>query len=216
MALDVGGRFAEAERARTSGCAGMQRADGCVARVLPRRRRRRSPRSTPTSPATSRTACGTTTSSPATPAFLERAVARSSKRAIDFALDHQHATGEIEWDADPTPTTARARCSPARRASTRRCAARSRSPSGSATSVPTGSCRSARSPSPSRTGPSAFLDKERWAMDWYYPDPRRRAARPRGRRAHRGEVGHVRRRRAAACAASRTSRGSPRPRRASS
>src|SRR5690606_31642961 len=35
--------------------------------------------------------------------FLEE-MFPSVERAIDFALDHQHATGEIEWDADPART----------------------------------------------------------------------------------------------------------------
>ena len=73
---------------RTSGCAGMQRADGGVARLLPRQRRSRTRRSTPTSPATSRPACGTTTSSPATPRTCASS-GRWSRRAIDFALDFQ-------------------------------------------------------------------------------------------------------------------------------
>ena len=86
------------------------------------------------------------------------------ERAIDFALDNQHPTGEIEWDADPIASTARARCSPVRRASTRRCAARSRPPNGSAATAPTGSSRSARSPSRSRTVPSASSTRNagRW------------------------------------------------------
>ena len=67
-----------------------------------------------------------------------------------------------------TPTrsasTARARCSPVRRASTRRCAARSRPPSGSVANAPTGSSRSVRSRSRSRTAPSASSTRNagRW------------------------------------------------------
>ena len=61
-------------------------------------------------------------------------------------------------------STARARCSPARRGSTRRCAARSPPPNGSAATGPTGSSRSARSPSRSRTGPSGSSTRNagRW------------------------------------------------------
>ena len=64
--------------------------------------------------------------------------------------------------------------------------------------------------------PERFLDKDRWAMDWYYPILvgvlRGHAAEARAR----VEVGHVRRAEAAACGASPISRGSPPPRRASS
>ena len=75
-------------RARTSGCARMQHADGCVARVLPSATRSRTRRSTPTSPATSRPACGTTTSSPATPRSCDE-LWPTVERAIDYALDYQ-------------------------------------------------------------------------------------------------------------------------------
>ncbi len=39
----------------------------------------------------------------------------------------------------------------------------------SATTAPTGSCRWARSRSRSRIDPSGSSNKDRWAMDWYYP-----------------------------------------------
>ena len=84
------------------------------------------------------------------------------ERAIDFALDYQtRDRRDRVARRRPRPT---ARCSPARRASTTACAARSRSPSDSATTAPTGSCRSARSPSRSRTGPSGSSTRSagRW------------------------------------------------------
>ena len=39
----------------------------------------------------------------------------------------------------------------------------------SATSAPTGSCRPPGSPTSSAHVPEAFAPKHRWAMDWYYP-----------------------------------------------
>ena len=112
-----------------------------------------------------------------------------------------------------TPPTAR--CSPARRASTSACGARSRSRSGSGTSGPTGSCRSARSPSPSRTGPTC--SSTRTAGRWTGTTRSSVAccaATPRDARIAALLVTRSSSR-AAASAACRTSRGSPRPRRAS-
>ena len=155
MALDVGGRFAEAERAY-EWLRGMQHADGCVARVLPRRRR--SKEHTLDTNVTCYVANGVwhhylvhrRHRRSSSELLADRSSARSTSRSTT-------STRPARSSGTPTrrASTARARCSPARRASTRRCAARSRPPSGSATSGPTGSCRSARSPSRSRTGPSA-------------------------------------------------------------
>ena len=115
--------------------------------------------------------------------------ARDRLRARQPAPDRRDRVGRRSRSA----STARARCSPDRRASTRRCAARSPPPSGSAANAPTGSCRSARSPIAIAHRPERFLDKDRWAMDWYYPILvgvlRGHAAEARAR----GEVGHVRR-----------------------
>ena len=87
--------------------------------------------------------------------FLEDDVpgrrARDRLRARQPAPDRRDRVGRRSRAA----SKARARCSPDRRASTRRCAARSPPPNASAANGPTGSCRSARSPSRSRTGPSA-------------------------------------------------------------
>ena len=76
----------------------------------------------------------------------------SSSAPIDFALSTTRPRPARSRGGPTTPPTAR--CSPGRRASTRASAARSPSPSGSAASGPTGSSRSARSPSRSRTAPS--------------------------------------------------------------
>ena len=167
MALDVGGRFAEAERAYE-----WLRAHAARRRLAGTRTTSattsRSTRSTPTSRATSRTACGTTTSAPATPAFLERALpdgrARDRLRARQPAPDRRDRVGRRSDAA-----TARARCSPDRRASTRRCAARSPIAERLGHERPDwelslGSLAIAIAHRPER-----FLDKDRWAMDWYYP-----------------------------------------------
>ena len=172
--------------ARTTGCARMQHADGVVARVLPRRRRRRTRRSTPTSPATSPPACGTTTSATGDTAFLERALA-VVERAIDFALDYQTETGEIAWRRRRPPTTAR--CSPARRASTisLRCAIAIAERLGHERpdwELSLGALAIAIAHRPER-----FLDKDRWAMDWYYPILGGVLRGHAARRAHRGAAG---------------------------
>ena len=138
------------------------------------------------------------------------------ERAIDFALDHQHPTGEIEWDADPAPDRRQGRAPHGSSSiySSLRCAIAAAERLGRDRpdwELSLGSLAIAIAHRPER-----FLDKERWAMDWYYPILagvlRGHAAEARRRVA----VGHVRRRRAAACAASPTSRGSPRRRHVSS
>ena len=161
MALDVGGRFAEAERAYEWLRAHAARRR-LVARVLRRRRGqgaharhqrhllRRERRVAPL------------------PRHRRHRLPRSEfwpivERAIDFALDHQHPTGEIEWGADPTRDGKGALLTGSSSIYSA-CGARSRSPSGSAASAPTGSCRSARSPSRSRTGPS--VSSTRTAGRW--------------------------------------------------
>ena len=162
MALDVGGRFAEAERAY-EWLRAMQHADGSWhayylgddgegaharhQRHLLRRERRVAPLPRDRRHRLPRASCSPSSS------------ARSTSRSTT-------STRPARSSGTPTrsASTARARCSPARRASTRRCAARSRPPSASAASAPTGSCRSARSPSRSRTGPSASSTRNagRW------------------------------------------------------
>ena len=150
MALDLGGRHAEAERAyewlRRHAEPGR-----LVARVL-RRQRRQGP-----------------------DARHQRRLLRRHRRLAPLPLHRRHrvparalADGRAHHrlrarlpDRDRRDRVACRR--PGRRRAAHRlvehppsaCAARSRSPSGSVTTVPTGSCRSARSPSRSRTGPSA-------------------------------------------------------------
>ena len=152
MALDVGGRFAEAERAYEWLRAHAARRR-LVARVLRRRRgegaharhqrhllrRERRVAPLPLHAAT-----------PASSKHLPGRRARDRLRARQPAPDRRDRVGRRSRRA----STARARCSPDRRASTRRCAARSRPRNASVANVPTGSSRSARSPSRSRTGPS--------------------------------------------------------------
>ena len=154
--------------------------------------RSRSTRSTPTSRATSPTACGTTTSRRATPASSSE-LFPVVERAIDFALDHQHPTGEIEWDADPDAHRRQGRV--AHRLvehllvvalrDRRRRTARPRAPRLGAV---------ARLARHRDRAPARALPRQGTLGDGLVlPDPRRRAARPRGRSARRVEVGHVRR-----------------------
>ena len=144
------------------------------------------------------------------------ACGRRSRRAIDFALDYQHRDRRDRVGAGRRiPATAR--CSPARRASTisLRCAIADR--------------RAPRPRAP-RLGAVARLARHRHRAPPRARSSTRTAGRWTGttrssaaccaatpanaRIAARWD--DVRRRRAAACAACRTSRGSPRPRRASS
>ena len=213
MALDLGGRHAEAERAY-EWLRRMQRPDGAwhayylgnevedptldtnvtcyIANgvwhhYLVHRRHRRSSRST-----------GRSSS------------ARSTSRSTTST-----ETGEIAWRRRRPAPTARC-CSPARRASTQslRCAIAVAERLGHERpdwELSLGSLAIAIAHRPER-----FLDKERWAMDWYYPIL---GGVLRGHAAHARVAARLGRRswpRAAACAACPTSRGSPRPRRASS
>ena len=138
------------------------------------------------------------------------------ERAIDFVLDLQTPRGEILWarHADGTPwsfalldrVVEHVPLAPLRHRPRR--AARPRASRLGAVGGPPGRTSSG-------TEPAAFAPKHRWAMDWYYPVltgvvARRRRPRPAGRPAF-----DVRRWTAAACGASATARGSRRPRRAS-
>jgi hypothetical protein len=101
-------------------------------------------------------------------AFLE-AEFPMVERAIDFALDHQHATGEIEWDADPARTEGRGALLTGSSSiySSLRCAIAAAERLGRERpdwELSLGSLAIAIAHRPER-----FLDKERWAMDWYYP-----------------------------------------------
>jgi len=91
------------------------------------------------------------------------------ERAIDFALDHQHPTGEIEWDADPARRDGRGALLTGSSSiySSLRCAIAAAELLGRERpdwEMSLGSLAIAIAHRPER-----FLDKERWAMDWYYP-----------------------------------------------
>jgi hypothetical protein len=91
------------------------------------------------------------------------------ERAIDFALDHQHPTGEIEWDADPARIEGRGALLTGSSSiySSVRCAIAAAERLGRDRpdwELSVGSLAIAIAHRPER-----FLDKERWAMDWYYP-----------------------------------------------
>jgi hypothetical protein len=91
------------------------------------------------------------------------------ERAIDFALDHQYATGEIEWDADPERVEGKGALLTGSSSiwSSLRCAIASAERLGRERpdwELSLGSLAIAIVHRPDR-----FLDKNRWAMDWYYP-----------------------------------------------
>jgi hypothetical protein len=91
------------------------------------------------------------------------------ERAIDFALDQQHSTGEIEWDADPTRVDGQGALLTGSSSiySSLRCAIAAAESLGRDRpdwELSLGSLAIAIAHRPER-----FLDKERWAMDWYYP-----------------------------------------------
>ena len=97
------------------------------------------------------------------PGFLEE-MFPVVERAIDFALDNQHSTGEIEWDADPTRVEGKGALLTGSSSiySSLRCAIAAAERLGA--SAPTGSSRSDRSPSPSLTARSASSTRNagRW------------------------------------------------------
>ena len=91
------------------------------------------------------------------------------ERAIDFALDNQHSTGEIEWDADPDRVEGKGALLTGSSSiySSLRCAIAAAERLGRERpdwELSLGSLAIAIAHRPER-----FLDKERWAMDWYYP-----------------------------------------------
>jgi hypothetical protein len=91
------------------------------------------------------------------------------EQAIDFALDNQHPTGEIEWDADPARTEGKGALLTGSSSiySSLRCAIAAAERLGRERpdwELSLGSLAIAIAHRPER-----FLDKERWAMDWYYP-----------------------------------------------
>jgi hypothetical protein len=91
------------------------------------------------------------------------------ERAIDFALDNQHSTGDIEWDADPDRVEGKGALLTGSSSiySSLRCAIAAAERLGRERpdwELSLGSLAIAIAHRPER-----FLDKERWAMDWYYP-----------------------------------------------
>ncbi len=89
--------------------------------------------------------------------------------ATDFALDNQHPTGEIEWDADPQRRDGKGALLTGSSSiySSLRCAIAAAERLGRERpdwELSLGSLAIAIAHRPER-----FLDKERWAMDWYYP-----------------------------------------------
>jgi len=91
------------------------------------------------------------------------------ERAIDFALDHQHPTGEIEWDADPARVDGKGALLTGSSSiySSLRCAIAAAERLGRERpdwEMSLGSLAIAIAHRPER-----FLEKQRWAMDWYYP-----------------------------------------------
>jgi len=87
------------------------------------------------------------------------------ERAIDFALDHQHPTGEIEWDADPQRRDGKGALLTGSSSiySSLRCAIAAAERLGRERpdwELSLGSLAIAIAHRPDR-----FLDKERWAMD---------------------------------------------------
>jgi hypothetical protein len=88
------------------------------------------------------------------------------ERAIDFALDHQTETGEIAWRGDDPPDGALLTGSSSVHASLR-CAIAIAERLGHERpdwELSLGQLAIAVAHRPER-----FLDKDRWAMDWYYP-----------------------------------------------
>ena len=120
--------------------------------------------------------------------FLRRCFRSSSARLTS------HSTTSIRpARSNGTPIRSRrrerARCSPVRRASTRRCAARSPRPNGSDGNGPTGSCRCGSLADRDRP-PTGTLPRQGTLGDGLVlPDPGRRVARQCGRGAPRREVG---------------------------
>ena len=217
-----GGHGARPRRPPGRGRAGLRLAGRPAARrrlvapVLPGRPGRagqaRRQRHAPTSPP----ACGTTGCCTERP--------RASSRRMWPVVERGHRLRARPADrrgarssgpATPTARRGASPCSPARRAicHSLRCAIAIAEHLGH--ERPDWELSAARLAHVIRTEPDAFAPKHRWAMDWYYPVLGGVLARRRRPRAARRPLRHVRRSRAAACAACPTGRGSPRPRRAS-
>ena len=132
--------------------------------------------------------------------------------AIDFALDFQRETGEIAWRGDDPDDGALLTGSSSIHHSLK-CALAIAERLGHERpdwELSLGALAIAIA-----HRPDVFLDKDRWAMDWYYPILGGVLRGYAGRRARRGAAGRRSSSRVAASAACPTARGSPRPRRAS-
>ncbi len=91
------------------------------------------------------------------------------ERAIDFVLDQQHSTGEIEWNSNPSSPEDGGALLTGNSSlySSLRCAIAIAERLGQERpdwEVSLGSLAVSIAHRPER-----FLDKDRWAMDWYYP-----------------------------------------------
>lgn len=166
MALDVGGRHAEAERAY-EWLAARQRPDGAWHNYY-------------VGDAVSEARLDTNCVAYVAAGVLHHYLATGDdgfveelwpvvERAVDFALGHQAPTGEIAWDADPTGSEWRGAlltgCSSIH--GSLRCAVLLAEHLGRERpdwELSLGALAHAVA-----HRPEAFLDKDRWAMDWYYP-----------------------------------------------
>ena len=164
MALDLGGRHAEAERGVRLAARACRTPTARGTRTTSATRSR-TRRSTRTSPATSRPASGTTTSAPTTPRSCGSCWPMV-ERTIDYALAYQTETGEIAWRADDPADGALLTGSSSIHLSLR-CAIAIAERLGHERpdwELSLGALAIAIAHRPER-----FLDKQRWAMDWYYP-----------------------------------------------
>ena len=185
-----------------------------VAPVLPGRLASSRTSSTPTCAPTSPPACGSTTCCTTTPAS-SRPCGRSSSGPSTSCSTCRPRGVRSSGPATPTARRGRSRCSPGRRRSATRCAARSRWPTISGHERPDWELSAAALAHVIVHEPEAFQPKHRWAMDWYYPVLTGVIGGDAGRERLGGPVRRVRDGRPRACGASTTARGSPPPRRAS-
>ena len=215
MALDLGGRRAEAERAY-EWLVDLQRPDGSwhqyyvagddgsTGRAGQARRQRRAPTWPP--------ACGTTGCSPTTRASSRRC-GRSSSRPSTSCSTCRRPAARSSGPATPTAPRGASPCSPARRSicHSLRCAIAIAEQLGH--ERPDWELSAARLAHVIRDVPEAFAPKHRWAMDWYYPVLGGVVLGDAGR--HTSTSADTFLMDGRACAACPTGRGSPWPRRAS-
>ena len=111
------------------------------------------------------------------------------ERAIDFALDHQHPTGEIEWDADPERGRRQGRAAHRLVEHLLVAALRDRGRRAARPGTPRLGAVARLARHRDRPPPRALPRQGTLGDGLVLPDPRRRAARPRGRSARRVERG---------------------------